>query len=102
MDSAAFTRKIGILTFHRSINYGSYWQARCLVDWLRDRGHNAVIIDHSSRRTLAAELRCALRPHLPNPTCTDDLPSYKRKIRSLRDACDRLPISEKFDIEHSE
>ena len=24
--------RIGVLTFHRCINYGSYWQARCLVE----------------------------------------------------------------------
>ena len=27
----AVSRTIGVLTFHRCINYGSYWQARCLV-----------------------------------------------------------------------
>src|SRR5690349_8232637 len=41
--------KIGVLTFHRCINYGSYWQARCLVDGLRARGHDAVLLDHHSR-----------------------------------------------------
>ena len=30
--------KIGVLTFHRCINYGSYWQARSLVEGLRSRG----------------------------------------------------------------
>jgi hypothetical protein len=23
---------VGVLTFHRCVNNGSYWQARCLVD----------------------------------------------------------------------
>ena len=31
--------KVGVLTFHRCINFGSYWQARCLVEGLRSRGH---------------------------------------------------------------
>jgi hypothetical protein len=30
-------RRVGVLTFHRCINYGSYWQARCLVEGLRKR-----------------------------------------------------------------
>jgi hypothetical protein len=52
--------KIGILTFHRCINYGSYWQARCLVEGLRARGHHAAILDHDSRRINIAEWKCAL------------------------------------------
>src|SRR5437867_7124074 len=48
-------RKVGVLTFHHCINYGSYWQARCLVEGLRARGHDAVILDHRSRRADAAE-----------------------------------------------
>ena len=39
-------RKIGVLTFHRCINYGSYWQARCLVEGLRDRGFEAELLNH--------------------------------------------------------
>ena len=35
--------KVGVLTFHRSINYGSYWQARCLVEGLAKRGLDAEI-----------------------------------------------------------
>src|SRR5690606_27642994 len=40
--------KIGILTFHRCINYGSYWQARCLIEGLRRMGADAVLLDHDS------------------------------------------------------
>ena len=60
--------KIGVLTFHRCINYGSYWQARCLVEGLRAAGHDAILLDHVSERVNRAEWRCALSPHLPAPT----------------------------------
>ena len=45
-------KKIGILTFHRCINYGAYWQARCLLEHLRSLGHEARI--HITARSLAA------------------------------------------------
>ena len=56
--------KIGVLTFHRCINYGSYWQARCLVEGLRARGLDAVLLDHDSPRANRAEWRCAFQPML--------------------------------------
>ncbi len=34
--------RVGVLTFHRCINYGSYWQARCLVEGLRVAFPSAV------------------------------------------------------------
>ena len=54
-------RKIGVLTFHRSINYGSYWQARCLVEGLHARGHDAELLDHDCERVrrCRARLRAA-------------------------------------------
>ena len=39
-------KKIGILTFHKSINYGSVLQAFALSDLLRKRGYDAEIIDY--------------------------------------------------------
>ena len=54
--------KIGVLTFHRCINYGSYWQARCLVEGLSALGHHAELLDHASARVDRTEWRCALRP----------------------------------------
>jgi hypothetical protein len=53
----ARAQRIGVLTFHRCINYGSYWQARCLVEGLRERGHDAVLLDHNSACTNVAEWR---------------------------------------------
>ena len=91
--------RIGILTFHRCINYGSYWQARCLVEGLRRRGHRAVLLDHRSARVNRAEWRCALAPHLPEPTPPEDRRAYARKTRAFLAAIERLPLSAPFDLD---
>lgn len=91
--------KTGVLTFHRCINYGSYWQARCLVEALRARGHEAVIIDHTSQRVNLAEWKCALQPVLPTPAPSSDYPLYRRKVRKFFDAFCTLPYSPPFDLE---
>ncbi|MCX7748014.1 MAG: polysaccharide pyruvyl transferase family protein [Clostridia bacterium] len=40
--------KIGILTYHRSINYGAYLQSYCLASALKEKtGFNVEIIDYS-------------------------------------------------------
>jgi hypothetical protein len=93
--------KIGVLTFHRCINYGSYWQARCLVEGLRARGHDAVLLDHDSRRVNLAEWRCALRPVLPTPVPASDYPLYRDKIRAFFAAFSTLPLSTRFPLEDS-
>src|SRR4051812_31023111 len=84
---------IGVLTFHRCINYGSYWQARCLVEALRARGHQAVLLDHESRRINRAEWTCAFRPLLPLEVPKADYPLYREKIRRFFRACEALPRS---------
>lgn len=38
--------KIGILTFHRPINYGAFLQAFALKKYLTDIGHNVFIVDY--------------------------------------------------------
>jgi len=86
-------RSVGVLTFHRCINYGSYWQARCLVEGLRARGLDAVLLDHRSARVNRAEWRCALAPHLPAPTRPGDRAAYARKARRFLAAVERLPLS---------
>jgi len=90
---------VGILTFHRCINYGSYWQAKCLVEGLRRRGVDAVLLDHRSRRVDWAELRCAVQPLLPVRTRSDDVSSYKAKVRAFFRAFDDLPMSEPFALD---
>jgi polysaccharide pyruvyl transferase len=89
---------VGVLTFHRCINHGSYWQARCLVEGLRARGHEAVILDHHSERVEQAETACALAPTLPTPVPEGDRPRYGAKLRRFRDAIARLPLSQAFDL----
>ncbi|MFC7536063.1 polysaccharide pyruvyl transferase family protein [Sphingomonas sp. GCM10030256] len=91
-------RQIGVLTFHKCINYGSYWQARCLVEGLRSRGHQAVLLEHDCPRVGEAELRCSLQPTLPERTPRRDLPRYKAKARKFFDAFERLPTSRRFSL----
>jgi len=97
-DSMSSQQKIGILTFHRCINYGSYWQARCLVEGLQRRGHEAVLLDYSSRRVNSAEWRCALQPTLPTAVPTSDHALYRQKIEKLSQAFHSLPLSPPFDL----
>jgi hypothetical protein len=94
--------KIGILTFHRCINYGSYWQARSLVEGLRARGHDAVLLEHRCDRITRFEWRCAFQPTLPDRSLRSDLPSYALKARKLLAAGDRLPRSAPFAIDRPE
>jgi hypothetical protein len=93
---------VGILTFHRCINYGSYWQARCLVEGVRAMGADAVLLDHHSVAAERAELRCAFRPTLPLHTPRADFPAYARKTRAFRHAFSRLPLSAPFPLDRPE
>jgi hypothetical protein len=93
-------QKIGVLTFHRCINYGSYWQARCLVDGLRARGHDAVLLEHVSQKVNFAEWQCALDPVLPTPTPKSDYPLYAQKMLKFLEAFVTLPASSYFDLEN--
>lgn len=92
-------RRIGVLTFHRCINYGSYWQARRMVEGLRRRGHEAVLLDHRSSRVDRAEWRCALQPTLPVPTAPEDRPLYAAKARRFFEAFETLPLTAPFSLE---
>lgn len=94
--------KIGILTFHRCINYGSYWQARCLVEGLRARGREAELLDHQSHRVNRAEWRCALQPVLPTPVPSSDRPQYAAKMRTFFRDFAALPLSPPFDLDRPE
>ena len=91
--------QVGVLTFHRCINYGSYWQARCLVEGLRARGQQAHLLDHHSDAVVQAEWRCALQPTLPERTRAADLPAYKAKARTFVTAIERLPRSATFALD---
>lgn len=91
--------KIGVLTFHRCINYGSYWQARALVEGLRVRGHDAELLDHQCRKVTWAEWRCAFQPTLPHPTPRADFRRYAAKSRRFLEAFHLLPQSRPFALE---
>jgi hypothetical protein len=99
---SAHPMKIGVLTFHRCINYGSYWQARLLVEALRGAGHHAVLLDHGSPRVDRAEWRCALRPVLPTPVPPADRRLYAQKTRKFFASFESLPRSRRFALEHPE
>ena len=93
---------VGVLTFHRCINYGSYWQARCLVEGLRSRGVAAELLDHDSPEVNLAEWRCSLQPRLPERSSRAELRGYKRKARRFFDAWNHLPRSRSFPLEQPE
>lgn len=95
-------RKIGVLTFHKCINYGSYWQARCLVEGLQQAGHDAELIDHKSTRARRAELRCAFQPLLPVRSSREHMRGYGRKVRSFTDAFACLPLSAPVALDRPE
>jgi hypothetical protein len=90
--------KVGVLTFHRCINYGSYWQARCLVEALQSRGHDAVILDHHNSRVNIAEWKCALHPVLPIAVPAADRIYYRRKIEKFFNCFAALPLSKRFSL----
>ena len=93
-------RTTGVLTFHRCINYGSYWQARSLVEGLRARGHDPVLLDHHSRRVARAEWRCALQPSLPTSAARRDRLLYGIKALRFMAAIASLPRSARFSLEN--
>ena len=92
------SHKVGVLTFHRSVNYGSFWQAASLVKGLRSRGHDAELLDHDCPSISQAELRCALQPEMPQRTPRRFLKSYAVKTRKLAGATGELPLSRRFPL----
>lgn len=90
--------KVGVLTFHKCINYGSYWQARCLVGGLRKRGFDAELLDHDCQCVRRAEGKCALQPKLPERTPRRELRHYGAKVRRFVDEIARLPQSRRFSL----
>ena len=94
--------KVGILTFHRCINYGSYWQARCLAEGLRAQGYDAELLDHDDPHVRRAEWRCAFQPKLPIRVGRADLARYGVKARSFLEAFERLPLSPRFPLHSPE
>lgn len=92
------SQSIGILTFHRCVNYGSFWQARCLADGLVARGADVQLLDHDCPEVRRAEYRCALQPTLPEPSRREHRRAYKAKARRFECAFARLPLSRRFSL----
>ncbi|RST30417.1 polysaccharide pyruvyl transferase family protein [Sphingomonas ginkgonis] len=92
-------KSVGVLTFHKCINYGSYWQARCMVDGLEARGFHGTLLDHDCERVTLAEYRCALQPTLPVPTGRAHFGAYATKVRNFLDAFRHLPRTERFGLD---
>lgn len=90
--------KVGVLTFHRCINYGSYWQARCLTEGLRSRGWDAVLLDHACDAIERTELRSALQPLLPRRSSRAEIQACATKVRRFRKAFEELPTSPRFSL----
>jgi hypothetical protein len=90
--------RLGILTFHKCVNYGSYWQARCLAEGLSKRGYNVEILDHDCNGVRWAEARCALQPKLPERTGRHELRHYVEKARKFINAVAELPLSKRFAL----
>lgn len=100
MSGGKARARVGVLTFHRCINYGSYWQARCLVEGLARLGLDAVLLDHQSARVKRREWVNAFRPTLPTPSLAEDRPLYRRKLRLFLEAFDStLPLTPPFPLE---
>lgn len=95
----AVSKRIGVLTFHRCINYGSYWQARALVEGLQQRGFAAELLDHRNPEVTTAEWRCAFQPTLPERSPRADFRDYAAKTRRFLDAFERLPESAPFPLD---
>ncbi|MGN6057979.1 MAG: polysaccharide pyruvyl transferase family protein [Sphingomicrobium sp.] len=94
--------KVGVLTFHKCINYGSYWQARCLVEGLRSRGYDAELLDHDCQCVRRAEAKCAFQPKLPERTPAHELRAYGAKTRRFIEAIAKLPLSRRFSLHEPE
>lgn len=94
--------RIGVLTFHKCVNYGSYWQARCLVEGLQAQGHDAQLIDHHCDGVARAELRGALQPKLPERASRYEMRGYSAKVRNFIRAVCTLPLSRQVSLHRPE
>jgi hypothetical protein len=48
--------RIGIITFHRAVNFGAVLQAYALSKFLRDKGHSVFIIDYVRNNTQSCKI----------------------------------------------
>ncbi len=90
-------KKIGILTFHRCINYGAYWQVRCLSDFFRRAGHDVQVLDYRSKAYYVREFDHAIRPFRPL-VVKRDFPSLMTKTMKFVFAQQRLKRTPLFSL----
>ena len=94
----AVSQKIGVLTFHKCINYGAYWQARCLVEGLQSRGNAVTLLNYRSLRITRQEWMWAVHRGKPRsghrPTWAQLFGKLARFIHSQS----QLPYSRPFSI----
>ncbi|WP_232366780.1 polysaccharide pyruvyl transferase family protein [Alteripontixanthobacter muriae] len=90
--------KVGILTFHKCINYGSYWQSRCMVEGLRSLGYQPELLDYHCDDATWAEMRCAFQPTLPERSSRGEMRNYGKKVRSFVEAISSMPLSPQFSL----
>ena len=76
-------KKIGILTFHRCVNYGAYWQVRCLSDYFKRAGYEPEVLDYGWKGFFAKEIGHALRPFRGAPK-TDILRFGAKTLKCYR------------------
>jgi hypothetical protein len=88
--------KIGILTFHRCINYGAYWQVRCLTQGLAAKGHQVTVLNYASRRYAWSELCHALTRKRPAPK--RDIPRLAIKTAKFVRFQQGLPLTRLFSL----
>ena len=80
--------KIGIITFHKSTNYGAVLQAYALSRFLELRGHEVYFIDYQRKpdegliQNLVHKINIALKMLLSNPSSVISYFNSKRKINS--------------------
>jgi len=91
--------RMGVLTFHQCINYGTYWQARSLLEGLAR--WNPILLDYRSERVERKELECAVSPTLPVRSTARDRVLYQAKIRQFERAIHGLPRSSAFELDET-
>ena len=90
-------KKIGILTFHRSINYGAYMQCFSLAHYLEKKlPHCKVeVIDYESRIMHEHYLPRLNLSMLRHPLLFRE---KKRQYKSFQGVLKYLPLSEKYFV----
>ncbi|MBQ4565181.1 MAG: polysaccharide pyruvyl transferase family protein [Oscillospiraceae bacterium] len=84
--------KLGILTFHRSINYGAFMQCYSLSHRLqKDFPELQVeVIDYSSLRAT-----CAMKQGIDRIADPAQRDAYSKRIHLFDHCCERLPLSDR-------